>query len=876
MTATNLGPNVVRGLGKAPPNLPVKTKLERDVYNVLNKYRSYSYIITLAALDKTKAANPKSYRETTKLDNIILKTGGKAVNGKISEIVPMVDNLPDWIQQELKYFNEDSAGRFDLYINNLEIDTIPVSTPQTGTSLVTGFRFEVYEPYSVVGFIEALTAASRASGYINYLDAVFLLKIEFVGYPDDKEITEAVKIPNSTRFFPFRFSKVDVDFNQSGTVYRCEAFPSEGVAFGDAEGSVKEPIQLNGITVKQILTDLMTKLNNLTATEAKTVYKDIKDTQIDTYNIVFPSFEGTTINVAKDNIIAEKPLKKLYEDTAIYAFESIEETAKQTAYQQAASTGDQRTFVFYEPNKFALNFAPGTNIQSIIDGIIRDSEYWREQIDENTAALKADGDNVSFWRITANLKDKEYNPIRKRLAYDITYQVTIDKIHKSRVPGYKGIVFPDTNINIVREYNYLYTGQNVDITSLKINLDRLFYERFPLALGANDRIPAEKTSQPGDRPNVTISNPSEPGKTEPNLAPTTGVSSAIESRSPAAPGGPPNTDATSYLARESFSQIMASAYSMVKLDMEILGDPVFLMTAGIGNHLPEVSKDPAFTTDGEANFFAENVFIKIYFRNPTDIDDESLDKGGTGLAKFTSRYDFSGYYMLVKAISNFRNGMFTQRLELNRMQIQLSDSDYKAPNPNTTKFFGTEPKPEDKTRIDSGENSVVPADQRGSLSDLISGVNRFADNLANLEENITSAVQGAVEGVAGAVAGVVEAPVQFVGQVTNKIQGALQGINNVAVDAADKLNLTPSQLASLSPQQLLATIAVSKLLPDNVSAGSIEKRAIAVTKKNITTIPPASTEQNLSQPVNQEVKETKEEAAARKFAEDMEKQSLGI
>ena len=116
MAATNqVGPNAERKFPpQAEPNLSVKEKLEIGKYNVLNKYRSYSYVITMAALDKDRASDPASYRSSDKLDNVILKSSGKAINKEMEDFLPLSGNTPDWVKDELKYFNTESAGKDKL------------------------------------------------------------------------------------------------------------------------------------------------------------------------------------------------------------------------------------------------------------------------------------------------------------------------------------------------------------------------------------------------------------------------------------------------------------------------------------------------------------------------------------------------------------------------------------------------------------------------------------------------------------------------------------------------------------------------------------------------------------------------------------------
>jgi hypothetical protein len=88
------------------------------------------------------------------------------------------DNAGD-SQALVETFNKESPGSYDLFLDNLEIDTLMTPTEETGPALGTKVRFDVFEPYSVNGFIEALHVAGVAAGWGGYITATFLLKVDF-------------------------------------------------------------------------------------------------------------------------------------------------------------------------------------------------------------------------------------------------------------------------------------------------------------------------------------------------------------------------------------------------------------------------------------------------------------------------------------------------------------------------------------------------------------------------------------------------------------------------------------------------------------------------------------------------------------------------
>ena len=106
-------------------------------------------------------------------------------------------------------------------------------------------------------------------------------------------------------------------------------------------------------------------------------------------------------------------------------------------------------------------------------------------------------------------------------------------------------------------------------------------------------------------------------------------------------------------------------------EIEIIGDPFFLVTGGIGNHRPGPSDtQPGATVSDEADHYYGQVLISITFRNPLDI--KPLKEGG--LLKFSGGVsDASGVFMITQVVHSFRDGVFKQTMQLIRMPGQLPD-----------------------------------------------------------------------------------------------------------------------------------------------------------------------------------------------------------
>jgi hypothetical protein len=163
---TNIG-EPGTNIGEPGTNIGDPTVVSSGQQNVLNSYRSYTYKFTLAALSTNSVNDPTSYRNST-LDYVIIESGGKGTRGLSAS------NLTDLIAG----FNKLSPGRFDMFIENVEIENIMGFSEASNVSQSTSIKFDVIEPYSINGFMEALHVASKAAGYISYSQASFVLKME--------------------------------------------------------------------------------------------------------------------------------------------------------------------------------------------------------------------------------------------------------------------------------------------------------------------------------------------------------------------------------------------------------------------------------------------------------------------------------------------------------------------------------------------------------------------------------------------------------------------------------------------------------------------------------------------------------------------------
>jgi hypothetical protein len=134
---------------------------------------------------------------------------------------------------------------------------------------------------------------------------------------------------------------------------------------------------------------------------------------------------------------------------------------------------------------------------------------------------------------------------------------------------------------------------------------------------------------------------------------------------------------------ENFQQVFISGNSadLVTIDLEILGDPYWLVDSGMNNYFASAASPTAqITDDGTMNYESGNVYIYLTFRTPIDVNTT------TGLYDFSQVGEdspFGGIYRIVLCENTFVDGNWKQKLKCVRMPGPQGPETVKAINPET-------------------------------------------------------------------------------------------------------------------------------------------------------------------------------------------------
>jgi len=729
--------------GGVDPNL-----IPGGTYNVLNDYRSYTYQWTLACLGKDSLKNPSSYKKGS-LDYIIARTGGKNVGMTVpsgpTKVAPAKKAPTDDDYEEpvdtvslVSDFNKNSPGRFDMFIDNVEMEAIIAPTEKQGNSVATNIKFDILEPYSLNGFIEALYVSAVSAGYTGYLGTPYVLKLEFWGYPDSDYVGEPKNIPNSSRYFVFTFTEVNVTVTEQGTKYQCSGVPANDMAFSLPD-TLQTDIKMTGATVGEVLKNLFENINESVKNRSSTE-KEQSDaaTNHDIYEIYFPpvsegggkplyKLDSSTLAGAGGNDMDTAKMPNILTNNTVIKMVDPATKSKPAggnAGSSGATTGDtgsadtpQSSGLKYEPTKGLIQFAQDSHISDIITAVIRDSDYLSEILKDIDGHKDAAG-MIPYFMIQINVvpQDKTDDATSQPL-YKYQYVVIPWKVHFSKLTLQKNVTYEPGSLDsaVNRTYNYFYTGKNVDVLNFQVKFNNLFYQTTPPKAGNVENQEHATGAAPANTDKIAQGDTTSKQQEKKQISAVDSKATTEATDNKTQPtAGAKRTDPYLQFAQAAHKAIMESV-DQVESDIDIIGDPYYLVMGGMGNEVPDIAKQ-GLTMDGTADHQGGQVLIKINFNNPIDYDEK------TGLMQFRQDVSYSGVYNVINVKSTFKEGQFKQTLHALRLSGQVSDSDdgIVTEQPNELKAV---PKPGSQTKEDSAKN-VSASGVRPSSFDLTSLLNR--------------------------------------------------------------------------------------------------------------------------------------------------------
>lgn len=587
-----------------------------DSANPLRQFRSYSYHFFLVACESTAV-----------LDYLSSPAATNAFERSLQNISTPRDVIT--IPNVGKYVIViDTRHDVDIVIEDVQWGTTFVGDPNSGKSSVA---LNVVMTDGVINFMEP-----RGVNFLNIManlgdqldvDMIcmpFCLKTVFYGHTETGEV---IPLPPSSSSQPFGFVPVELvgSVDERGTSYKMDIC-------GVVNGVVHNP-SYNAIVDNVGFP--ITKGQNL-ATHLATFSQKINDTYTAQRNLVLDQY--------KDTIDLSSSAEVKYNI-------QLEPESLQLQYLNDFGTNQPDQLVV-EDGKYIIKGTKEGGIPEIILKLLMSSQHWvqvaaqgdppdatdientnRRYTFKVTQEFVSSSPSISKSVVTVNIFVSEYRYETVEIVSTPAGQTTIQPT-------------PKINPNQVVIFDYIFTGRNLDILGMEINLS------MGLALLQTLSTARALSTQGQD---VTGGQPRLPS-TVSSAAPAAGSNNIHGRVRKGTPIFAPLQWAADYLKEMKDIQNTATAeaiwknfasYQSVNTVITIHGNPLLLAKV--------INPDRSVPN-----------YVKVNIKMPNTPDDiwEYQITGNQTPGGYYQDFWFTGYYLIVSATNKFQGGLFTQELDL--------------------------------------------------------------------------------------------------------------------------------------------------------------------------------------------------------------------
>ena len=615
--------------------------------NVLNKFRSYSYHHVLIAANST---NTYDVFETNKFDLVnLLQPKETTVRSVFSQQSGRSKN------EIVKYDLEDKTGSYvvvlnstrdvDFYLDDITWENIllPRSGNISAQMAASEGSFVIYEPNGA-RFFTYLDDILNVLGS-EAIGLTFYLKTFFIGYPDGSDGSSNPDVPQMiANIKPLAFNITDIqsEITNTGSKYT--------VSF---VGSV------NGVASLPMLDRVPQGCNTIlcTTSPSNTEIPRASSTSLDQAFTRFQKFMNDKSDLGfqiqlNNAIVAGVPTDKIKSRTVRYEFH-LDDHWKDYKYRIDNFNQLQAESSLNKGGSITLS--PDARVSDALSLFMNHcSLYLKEEgegeIDEVT------GQTVKYThRIETAQRGYCFSEPRgdKWGEFVLQYFIKRVKIIEATPKAIaQSTVVPDNVKQKAIEFDYMFTGQNVDIINLDMKFDGLFmlYSIGPRQV-ITKPLSQEQLSQMKGEQTVPVV----------PLAPT------FQYR-PYTPVGPVISGSDNFmLNHKPFPGEYASAralmntlstLSALQTNITIRGNPLFLNeTIRTAKDLEKTKQqlDSEKTDSILGNTVHSPAYAKVNIRMINDEADGDL---------YSTPFWYQDYYIIVSVKNNFSRGTFTQELEL--------------------------------------------------------------------------------------------------------------------------------------------------------------------------------------------------------------------
>jgi len=651
-----------------------QTKTDSSIKrNVLHKYASYTYHLELFVLgvnDYNSIINDETFRVEELPGRLLIKSGG---GGQ---------------KMRNRYF------QLDYFIDDVELTSVIAPSGGNAGSTNVEISFTITEPYGMT-LLNAMVMACKEMGGYNYTNQPYLLKISFKGYDKDGLLIEGAQ-PESTRYLPIKITDFKFGATEAGTVYNVTAVSYHSLALENTKATIKTDVRVDATTVGSFLINSVQTVTTNTVPGVQTDFSDFSTNPPPTTTKKIDTVEGGLAGYF--NLIEAEQVKqgtKLFPDEYVFTVDPDISSATimsqdLTEIRKTKNENDPRKKAMgqllknfqYDEGVQSYTIRAGTNIIQCLHSVIKTSSYMTNQVKADNLALVPDKQfseykenqdtPINFYRIVPKITlfdkwDTKRNCFARRIEY---------VIKKYNMYGKDFENFGQAPItDVIKDYKYLYTGQNDDLLNFDIQFNSAYYQKnlYQIAPRAKNTPSQKAQYDPSDFASGNLA------KTDANSVSTIAPfvkESTIDIGSSKGISDP-RGDPRALLVDNFMEEVFSNGADLIEASLEIVGDPCFIHQDDLKRIGLMTYEAPTYLNDRSLNPDRE-WHISMSFRNPVDINTETglyygFGHDKDGLAEVTAP-TMNGIYKAMEVTSKFQGGKFTQNIKAIRERgKQLSD-----------------------------------------------------------------------------------------------------------------------------------------------------------------------------------------------------------
>lgn len=636
-------PTTVAGKSGTPAAKTSKPKPGRRLQNPLGDFSSYTYQLTLYMI------TPDAY-------DAFIASGRKTINVLTGQNATGESGGAFIIAQSGGVNNTSSKRapgfELDYYIDDLKIVSNTNGKETQTASNVSEMSFNIYEPYGF-SFISKLKFAGEAlqkksktrnfEGLQNPSKQFFILGVRFQGYDKNGKVVDSSDGGVFQTFYDIMLTGIKFKIDGRATTYNITAASlPPATAMGIKRSRIDRGATIVANTVREAIDGegegvegLLTKLN-------KTQQDSLKNKSIEIPNVYKVRFIGNKEELGFRELENASIVSKADLDKSKWRMSNIK--------NQSGVNDSTATAAKPDSTKRQIVFPSDTPILQAISQIIAQSSYLEEAMkvvytdnlepdsgSDSDDEIKPDTNKTIRWyNLSSEVKCLGWDNKVGDFAFEITYVIqpydtpVVMSAYTNAAAKYYG---PH------KRYEYWYTGKNSEILNYEQTLNNAYFNVAiaPSGDGSSQGGPTDVSTAPNKRQNQ-----SRVGKLDVGME-----------------------------AQNSYMTSLFDPGSYAEARVTIMGDPDFLVQESPGS-VNDVYNQ-FYGTDGyRINANGGQVFIEINFNEAQDYSNT------TGLLSINESILFWKYpsailkdiasrgggisYMVIKVVSSFKGGKFTQDL----------------------------------------------------------------------------------------------------------------------------------------------------------------------------------------------------------------------